>query len=274
MDELVTRTVKLNVQDEDGWEIPLEDPTTAIEFSLVGRLMTKKPWNKKLMTTILRRIWGVDDGWNLKILDQKENNCYIALSFKDKELYYWFVEKRPWLLNGGVLLVNQWPISGVWQSARLSCYSCWGKAFGIPLRLLTTKNIEKIISSAGVALEVDFESAKTSFWRNFVRFKVEIDVDKSICPGRFVLGDNKPTWVQFKFKKLSFMCFKCGMIGHDKAGCDQPLLSISDIDGKDIPVLGPWLRMDDTTKDCFEATRVRTDGSTKKTLAWKIYGRW
>ncbi|KAL5578890.1 hypothetical protein UlMin_011332 [Ulmus minor] len=226
--------------------------------------MTRKPWNKKLMTTILGRIWGVDTGWSLRILDQKDSNCYIALSFKDKTLFYWVVEKRPWLLNGGVLLVDHWLVSGDWENARLNCYSCWEKAFGIPLKLLSEKNIRQIVNLAGEALEINFDLAKTSFWKNFVHFKVEINIDKAIYPGRFVSGDEKTKWVQFKYEKLPFMCFRCGLIGHEKANCQHPLLTVADAGDIDVPVLGPWLKIENTIKDCFEAAKLLKDGPGKK----------
>ncbi|KAL5564162.1 hypothetical protein UlMin_027326 [Ulmus minor] len=258
------RTVRLKVQEEEDWEIPEEDPAEATEFALVGRLMTGKPWNKKLMSTILGRLWGADSGWALKILEQKGCNCYIALSFKDKELFYWVIEKRPWTLNGGVLLVDYWPVSGDWEKASLNYYSCWGKAYGIPLKLLTENNVRRIVSSAGETLDVHLDSAKTTFWRNFIRFKVGINVDKAICPGRFVPGDVNAKWVQFKYDKLPFMCFKCGLIGHEKASCEQPLLTVADAVGVEVPALGPWLRVEHTTKDCFEAARLLREGPAKK----------
>ncbi|KAL5562034.1 hypothetical protein UlMin_031781 [Ulmus minor] len=216
------------------------------------------------MTTILGRIWGVDTGWSPKILDQKNSNCYIALSFKDKEMFYWVVEKRPWLLNGGLLLVDNWPVTGEWENARLNSYSCWGKEIRIPLKLLSDKNIGKIVSSAGEALEINFDLAKALFWRNFVRFKVEINVDKSVCPGRFVSGDGKEKWVQFKYEKLSFMCFKCGLIRHEKTNCEKPLLTVANADGMDILVYGIWMKMENPVKDCFEAARLLKEGHGKK----------
>ena len=137
-------------------------------------------------------------------------------------MFYWVVEKRPWLLNGGLLLVEHWPASGEWENARLHCYSCWGKAYGIPLKLLSKKKVRKIVNSVGDALEINFDSTKASFWSNFIRFQVEINVDRAICPGRFLPGEGKAKWVQFKFEKLLFMCFKCGMIGHEKATVRNP----------------------------------------------------
>ncbi|KAL5557420.1 hypothetical protein UlMin_039656 [Ulmus minor] len=264
LEEIVERTIRFNVQENEEWASLLEDPSIVTEFSLVDRLLTRKPLNKKLMATILGRIWGVDTGWSLKILDQKDRNCYIALFFKDKEMLYWVVEKRPWMLNGGLLLVEHWQMSREWENARLHCYSCWGKAYGIPLKLLSEENIRQIVNSTGDVLEINFDSAKASFWGNFIQFKVEINVDRAICPSRFVPGEGKAKWVQFKFEKLPFMCFKCGMIGHKKANCEKPMLMVADSDGKDIPVLRPWLKMENTIIDCFEAAKVSVEGPGKK----------
>ena len=49
-----------------------------VEFSMVGRFLTKKFWNNRLLITVLGWVWGVDGGWSLKILAQNDNMCFYG----------------------------------------------------------------------------------------------------------------------------------------------------------------------------------------------------
>ena len=50
------------------------------------------------------------------------------------------------------------------------------------------------------------------------------------------------------------------MIGHEKAICEQPLLTVADATGIEVPALGPWLKVENTNKDCFEDARLLREG--------------
>ncbi|KAL5563662.1 hypothetical protein UlMin_033409 [Ulmus minor] len=206
-------------EDEDWESLPME-PVEVTGLSLLGRLLTKKPWTKKLTKTVLGRIWGVEVGWDLKIIKQENEACILGFYFTDRDLLEMVLESRPWRLNGGVLFIDRWPNSGDWMDANLSSFSCWVKAFGIPLHLLTEKNIRKIAGYAGEVEEIQFDNAQNAHWRNFIRFKATIQSDNSISLGRFVPGNGRQIWVQFKYERLPIMCYKCGLIGHDKFLCN------------------------------------------------------
>ncbi|KAL5546787.1 hypothetical protein UlMin_006474 [Ulmus minor] len=189
------------------------------------------------------------------------------------------IESRPWRLNGGVLFIDRWPNSGDWKDANLSSFSCWVKAFGIPLHLLTEKNINKIARHAGEVEEIQFDNAQNAHWRNFIRFKATIQSDSSISPGRFVSGNGGPVWVQFKYERLPILCYKCGLIGHEKSLCTASQEVVKDSDGKSIPLFGPWIQSESNISDCFEGAKVgagkpsRSNGVFEKYKARKMKER-
>ena len=150
-------------EDDDQESLPVE-PIEITDRTLVGKLMTRKVWNKKLIKIVFGRVWGIDNGWDLKILKQDDCICYIGLSFIDRDLYEMVVEMRPQLLNGGVLFVDSWPESGEQKDANVSTFPCWVRATGIPLQLITEKNIKKIANEAREIVEVQFESSQKAHW--------------------------------------------------------------------------------------------------------------
>ena len=97
VDNLVGRTLQLRMGDGEDWELLLVDPVDIIGLSLVGKLMTRKVWNKKLIKTVLGRIWGMDTGWDVKILKQEECTFVIGISFSDRDLLDMVIKMEPWL---------------------------------------------------------------------------------------------------------------------------------------------------------------------------------
>lgn len=87
-----------------------------LELSLIRKLMTRRNWNKKLIKTVLGRIFGVYTGWDLKIIEQEDCTGFIGFSFKDGDLFEMVFDMRPWLLNGGVHFADRWSSSGDWYS--------------------------------------------------------------------------------------------------------------------------------------------------------------
>ncbi|KAL5581276.1 hypothetical protein UlMin_013718 [Ulmus minor] len=231
--------------------------------------MTRKVWNKKLIKTVFGRVWGIDKGWDLKILMQDDCTCYIGLSFTDRDLYEMVVEMRPWLLNGGVLFVERWHVSGEWKDANLSTFPCWVRATCIPLQLITEKNIKKIANQAREVVEVQFESSQKAHWRNYIRFKAIINMENVVCPGRFVPGPKKQAWVQFKYERLSIFCYKCGFIGHEQSHCKILQEMISDIDGLSVPLFGSWMHSDNPIKNCGAGASLKKHGLLERFKAKK-----
>ncbi|KAL5580691.1 hypothetical protein UlMin_013133 [Ulmus minor] len=247
--------------EDDDWESLPVEPIEITDRTLVGKLVTRKVWNKKLIKTIFGRVWSIANGWDLK---QDDSTCYIGLSFTNKDLYEMVVEMRPWLLNGGVLFVDRWPESGEWKDANLSTFPCWVRATSIPLQLITEKNIKKIANQAGEVVEVQFESTQKAHWRNYICFKSIINMENALCPGRFVMGPKKQAWVEFKYERLSIFCYKCGFIGHEQSHCEIPPVMISDADGINVPLFGPWMHSDNLIKHCLDGATHGASASLKK----------
>uniref|UniRef100_A0A803NGM9 CCHC-type domain-containing protein n=1 Tax=Cannabis sativa TaxID=3483 RepID=A0A803NGM9_CANSA len=108
VDDIVSMTSKLGVSSEEDWEENEEAASSFGEHSLVGRLVAKREIKESLFTTI----------FNLGILN-----------------------KQPWIFNGGLLLLENWPSSGLWREARLDksifvgrYIPCGGRKFWIQFK--------------------------------------------------------------------------------------------------------------------------------------------
>ncbi|KAL7259169.1 hypothetical protein ACSBR1_005131 [Camellia fascicularis] len=97
----------------------------------------------------------------------------------------------------------------------------WIQIHGLPLEKMTKANGEIISHKLGRLLRVEAHCEGLLLYRNFLRIRVEIDVTKPLPRGfHLARGVSSPvagvpSWISFKYEKLSDFCFDCGRIGHE-----------------------------------------------------------
>lgn len=75
--------------------------------------------------------------------------------------------------------------------------------------------------------------------RDFCRLRIQVDVQKPLRPGIFVLVDSKvKTWVPFKYENLPVFCFKCGNMGHGVKDCE--LVTMEEKENRALFFLTRW----------------------------------
>jgi hypothetical protein len=81
-------------------------------------------------------------------------------------------------------------------------------------------------------------------WGPFLRVRLSLDITKPIPRGRLVtfhaVGQ---LWISFKYERLPWICFHCGVIGHLERDCDAPARSSGGTTvGDEVKQYGAWLR--------------------------------
>ncbi|KAF4396401.1 hypothetical protein G4B88_019201 [Cannabis sativa] len=109
MEDLLDRTSNLKVLDEDGWEVNEDRETEVGKSCLMERFYSNKNVNRSLIRTILGRVWGsAEVDWGMKIKRVTTEATFMVFSFKNENDLKRIVNKSPWLLNNGVLLLQRY----------------------------------------------------------------------------------------------------------------------------------------------------------------------
>ncbi|KAF4346277.1 hypothetical protein G4B88_008658 [Cannabis sativa] len=230
VDDIVSMTSKMGVNSEEDWEENEEAASSFGEQSLKGI-----------------------GGWEVKVLEEDEEDSFVGITFKNREEATGILNKQPWIFNGGLLLLEKWPRSGLWREARLDMVSCWVKMKGWPIKAFTRANVVRLGEMAGEVQELRWINENRMFLNGFVRMKIGFPLKQSIFVGRYIPCGGRKFWIQLKFERLPTLCFACGIWGHEKRECGKEVLMEVSEDGLQVPKYGQWLKDDDPTPHCFSA---------------------
>ncbi|KAF4369319.1 hypothetical protein G4B88_020451 [Cannabis sativa] len=246
MEDLLAKTTNLTVLDEDGWEINLAGRSEVESFCAMGRLCSNRPMNRPLLKTILGRIWGISEkDWGVEIKFSSKESSFLVFSFKSSQDLNRIINKNPWFLNNGFLIVERFNgIPHEWNKV-LTRFPLSGRVLNLPPRSITQANLERLASFAGEIISVQKADTAKIATKGFFTFKVWCELSKPICPGFLIPNEGRKLWLPFRYDRLPFMCFNCGFVGHDTRICAEPIKRFEDGMGNVKPGYGAWLKVDD-----------------------------
>lgn len=69
-----------------------------------------------------------------------------------------------------------------------------------------------------------------------MRIKIEIDIEQPLMRGtKLMLEGEEVKWVKFKYERLPFFCYSCGLLGHRYLDCSRRLDVEQDSDSEELP---------------------------------------
>ncbi|KAL5548197.1 hypothetical protein UlMin_003428 [Ulmus minor] len=233
------------------------DPGTTNGSSWLGQIMSSKPVPKGIVQQILSRIWRNRKPWSMVEPGRKAKNTFVLL-FEAEEDKRMVLERRPWNVKGNLMLINEWDPDIPMKQIDFSKYALWVQAHGLPPKLVSRENVRQIAATVGEVMDVEYD-AINAMWSEFIRFKVQVELNMPLKPGIFIpVVDKKPVWVQLKYEKIGDFCYKCGRLGHDRSVClDRDVTLLESTENSHVPTYGPWLRVDSKLRDCFTTAKIK-----------------
>jgi 14-3-3 protein epsilon len=125
----------------------------------------------------------------------------------------------PWTFDNNMLILEQVQLGMQIERIPLFHVNMWVQVHNLPMGLMKETVGTKLANYIGVFMEYD-KNNKTSFWRQFMRIRVKVDVRLSLKKDAKV-KDRAGEWctVNFKYEKLGVFCFVCGVMGHAENKC-------------------------------------------------------
>ena len=197
------------------------------EWMLVGKLLTKRNFNRGALEELVRRAWGTKG----KVEINGSGNNQFIFAFQLKSDFDRVLRDSPWTVSGHILNLQVWKYNKMTKETDMSKCNFWVQVHQIPWGAQSNQNIMRLGAQIGDV--VCFEDSKlneTSF-REFVRIRVNVDLTKPLVAGFWIPRPGlEEIWANVCYEKLQVFCVTCGMIGHDQNTCEKdPVMADYDI---------------------------------------------
>ncbi|KAL8476481.1 hypothetical protein ACS0TY_028954 [Phlomoides rotata] len=212
---------KLSLLDEEDEELVLvpdshESTGLGIDLSMVGRFLTDQPINFGIMKSRMATLWKPKKCVSMKEIDEGR---YIIQFYHNLDMKR-VKEGAPWFFGNHLLILHQLKTWELPLAVPLNFLCFWVQIYGLPVGYFSDSIGSTLGNFVGNFIEYD-ASNTTADWREYMRVRVEIDVDQPLkrCK-KIKLGMGPAIMVTFKYEKLSKFCFICGRLDHTESFCD------------------------------------------------------
>ncbi|KAF4385380.1 hypothetical protein G4B88_005712 [Cannabis sativa] len=201
----------------------VDEPQEANQ-GLLGKIISCQRFGKTAIQGSLKLSWNSIKGWKWKEIE----DSIIQFTFASREDALNVLARRPWFVSGALIVIMPWP---AWLSpteVRFDKTPMWVRIESIPPFYWNLSNLKELASKASPVYELPL-ALRTQCQRL------------------------KDLWLQYRYERLPKLCFKCGVLTHDRSICFKSQTVIKDANKNFYPMFRVWLKSDAPEKSTFTA---------------------
>lgn len=239
VDDINARMASMGIEDEENSELVFdeeaEDQSNKFETCLVGRFLTEKGLNFRVMKSKISDIWRPARGMTVK--DLKPG--LFLFQFYHIDDMEWVLNGGPWSFDNAMLVLSKINVGEDPLEVPLFSLQFWIQLFGVPSGLMTEAAGKQLGNFFGSFIAYD-PNNNTSIWRECMRIKISIDVRQPLKRKKKICKRNGVECiVQCKYERLGDFCFVCGLVSHTERYCGKKVGLNSNDEARE---WGIWLR--------------------------------
>uniref|UniRef100_A0A803LVT3 Zinc knuckle CX2CX4HX4C domain-containing protein n=1 Tax=Chenopodium quinoa TaxID=63459 RepID=A0A803LVT3_CHEQI len=78
-----------------------------------------------------------------------------------------------------------------------------------------------ISMASNIGSFVEYDESDPIGWNKYMRFRVDLKLNKPLRRGMSIAVSNGSKWIKFKYEKLMDFCFACGLLRHSYQHCEK-----------------------------------------------------
>lgn len=240
-EELIRNWAKMRISKDEETIVGFDgdDPgfnriSEKMDCLAIDRLVNGKTAN----ITGLR--WSLDRAWRLQgdLAISGLEDGLLGFQFSNPFDRERILQGRPWFFDDVLLCLE--PARADYQPADMDFSKSlfWVQAYDVPFGMRSSSYAKKIGDLMGGFIEADERGSMQNGCS--LRFKILMDLQKPLRRGmRIELRDGSTKWITFKYERLGFFCYRCGIIGHPEKACSTRTFATDSTN--DLPY-GSWIR--------------------------------
>ncbi|XP_021736509.1 uncharacterized protein LOC110703057 [Chenopodium quinoa] len=191
-DDLVKKCSTLRLDDDEGGlidlgEVDCADSNENFDLLLIGRLCTSRPYNVE---------------------------AFKRTMMKDKEK---IMKGMPWCWEKNLLVLNEIEGNEQPDCVDLTRSPFWIRVLNLPFNCRSDAYVKTLTATLGEFLDIKEDTLRLGRYR---RIRLLMNVEKPLRRYQWVRdkkGDE--VRIEFKYERLPYFCFACGIIGHSEKDC-------------------------------------------------------
>jgi 14-3-3 protein epsilon len=208
----------LSLQEEEGFVFDLEEGEEEVvdfRWCLVGRFLGDRSIHVNSMKATMADIWRPVKGVKIK----EATTGLFLFQFAHELDMEAVLQGGPWSFNNQMLIIERVQLGVQIDNIPLNHVDFWVQVHNLPTGLMAERVGKTLANYIGSFVEYD-KNNKGSFWREYMRLKVRVDVRQPLKKESRVKNQGGE-WctVKFKYEKLGVFCFVCGIVGHGENKC-------------------------------------------------------
>ncbi|XP_058782355.1 uncharacterized protein At4g02000-like [Vicia villosa] len=205
--------------EDEGFCFDLEEDSSEaadLKLCLIGRFLCDKLVHVISMKSRMADIWRSVKG----VATKEAANGLFLFQFEHKLDMEAALNGGPWTYDNHLMILERVKLGVQIENIPLYHVDFWVQVHHLPAGLMLEKVGRTMANYIGSFVEYD-KNNNSSFWRQYIRIRVKIDVRKPLKQNTKV-KNRGGEWcvVNFKYEKLSIFCYVCGILGHTEQRCE------------------------------------------------------
>lgn len=210
---------------------------------LVGKLLTKKPFNRLALKNTMERAWKE---MGLAKIEELGDNLFL-FQFRqsvDREVA---IRCGPWNFDNKLILLKHLQMNEAPSEMEFKNVPIWIQIHDLPIHAMTQEMGKLIGSKIGEVIEVKADLDGIGIG-NYLKVRVNLQIEKPLLRRiKLDVGEQESRWVYLKYERLPGFCSVCGRIGHHEMECHIANQQRRDKGKVDIQY-GGWLKAEPKTR--------------------------
>ncbi|KAL2939335.1 hypothetical protein RDABS01_000167 [Bienertia sinuspersici] len=262
-DDLIKKCAQLTLTNEEDEIVEFDmsndqNLDNKVNLSLVGKIKTPRPYNFNAFKNTMNQVWSLS---RKALFREIENNMFIIQFFhwRDKEKV---LNGRPWCFDQHLILLQE--LDPSIQPSDIELVNCpfWVRIYNLPFDYRTKEHAVTLASRIGEVLEVEDDIIG---WDKSMRVRVMLNTCKPLRRMQKIKNKKGETcWVEFKYERLPFFSYKCGVMGHTERDCQE-----EECEGEEKGrQWGAWLKASPRKGIASREEEIQQLNKTKKALVF------